>query len=188
VISAHLPAPRSWLPHCTVSLSIHAIGRRMAAARGKDAKHATKQVDRLLGNSRVQLGVLFESWVRFVVGDRASGGHVRVPREGALHARGQQGPALDHPIRRDPRERRAAGHSMHALSRTRARAQEPGRARARPCGSRGAPLALGLRGLPGEQLLRWPGPECRRTRWSDSRRGPACGEPHEDGVPAEESR
>jgi hypothetical protein len=95
VISAHLPAPRSWLPHCTVSLSIHAIGRRMAAARGKDAKHATKQVDRLLGNSRVQLGVLFESWVRFVVGDRASGGHVRVPREGALHARGQQGPALD---------------------------------------------------------------------------------------------
>ena len=53
-----------------VSLSIHAIGRGMAAVRGKDAKHATKQVDRLLGNSGVQLGVLFESWVRFVVGDR----------------------------------------------------------------------------------------------------------------------
>ena len=53
-----------------VSLSIHAIGRGMAAARGKDAKHATKQVDRLLGNSGVHLGVLFESWVRFVVGDR----------------------------------------------------------------------------------------------------------------------
>jgi hypothetical protein len=53
-----------------VSLSIHAIGRGMAAVRGKDAKHATKQVDRLLGNSGVQLGVLFESWVRFVVSDR----------------------------------------------------------------------------------------------------------------------
>jgi hypothetical protein len=53
-----------------VSLSIHAIGRGMAAARGKDAKHATKQVDRLLGNSGVHLGVLFESWVRFVVSDR----------------------------------------------------------------------------------------------------------------------
>jgi len=53
-----------------VSLSIHAIGRGMAAVRGKDAKHATKQVDRLLGNTGVQLGVLFESWVRFVVGDR----------------------------------------------------------------------------------------------------------------------
>jgi hypothetical protein len=53
-----------------VSLSIHAIGRGMAAVRGKDAKHGTKQVDRLLGNSGVQLGVLFESWVRFVVGDR----------------------------------------------------------------------------------------------------------------------
>jgi hypothetical protein len=53
-----------------VSLSIHSIGRGMAAVRGKDAKHGTKQVDRLLGNSGVQLGVLFESWVRFVVGDR----------------------------------------------------------------------------------------------------------------------
>ena len=53
-----------------VSLSIHAIGRGMAAVRGKDAKHGTKQVDRLLSNSGVQLSVLFESWVRFVVGDR----------------------------------------------------------------------------------------------------------------------
>ena len=53
-----------------VSLSIHSIGRGMAAVRGKDAKHGTKQVDRLLGNSGVQLGVLFDSWVRFVVGDR----------------------------------------------------------------------------------------------------------------------
>jgi hypothetical protein len=53
-----------------VSLSIHAIGRGLSAVRGKDAKHGTKQVDRLLSNSGVQLPVLFESWVRFIVGDR----------------------------------------------------------------------------------------------------------------------
>ncbi len=52
------------------SLTIHAIGRGLAAVRGKDAKHGTKQIDRLLSNSGVQLGVLFESWVRFIVGDR----------------------------------------------------------------------------------------------------------------------
>lgn len=53
-----------------VSLSIHAIGRGLSAVRGKDAKHGTKQVDRLLSNSGVHLPVLFESWVRFVAGDR----------------------------------------------------------------------------------------------------------------------
>ena len=53
-----------------VSLSIHAIGRGLSAVRGKDAKHGTKQVDRLLSNSGVQLPVLFGSWVRFIVGDR----------------------------------------------------------------------------------------------------------------------
>jgi hypothetical protein len=42
----------------------------MSAVRGKDAKHGTKQVDRLLSNSGVQLWRLFESWVRFIVGDR----------------------------------------------------------------------------------------------------------------------
>ncbi len=51
-------------------LSIHAIGRGLAAARGTDAKHGTKQVDRLLSNTGVELWRLFESWVRFVVGDR----------------------------------------------------------------------------------------------------------------------
>src|ERR1019366_6132984 len=34
-----------------VSLSIHAIGRGLSAVRGKDAKHGTKQVDRLLSNT-----------------------------------------------------------------------------------------------------------------------------------------
>ena len=53
-----------------VSLSIHAIGRGLSAVRGTDAKHGTKQIDRLLSNSGVQMSRLFEAWVRFVVGDR----------------------------------------------------------------------------------------------------------------------
>lgn len=42
----------------------------MAAARGRDPKHGTKQVDRLLSNDGLTLWRLFEPWVRFVVGDR----------------------------------------------------------------------------------------------------------------------
>lgn len=52
------------------ALSIHAIGRGMAAARGVDSKHATKQVDRLLSNSGLQLRPLLMAWIRFVVGNR----------------------------------------------------------------------------------------------------------------------
>jgi hypothetical protein len=52
------------------NLAIHAIGRGMAAARGGAPKHGTKQVDRLLSNDGLTLWRLFESWVRFVVGDR----------------------------------------------------------------------------------------------------------------------
>jgi hypothetical protein len=52
------------------NLAIHAIGRGMAAARGGDAKHGTKQVDRLLSNDGLTLWRLFDPWVRFVVGDR----------------------------------------------------------------------------------------------------------------------
>jgi hypothetical protein len=52
------------------NLAIHAIGRGMAAAGGRDAKHGTKQVDRLLSNDGIALWRLFEPWVRFVVGDR----------------------------------------------------------------------------------------------------------------------
>lgn len=52
------------------SLVIHGIGRGLAAVRGKDAKHGTKQIDRFLSNSGVQTGRLFDPWVRFVVGDR----------------------------------------------------------------------------------------------------------------------
>lgn len=52
------------------SLAIHAIGRGLAAAKGIHAKHATKQLDRLLSNEGIALWRLFELWVRFVVGDR----------------------------------------------------------------------------------------------------------------------
>jgi len=52
------------------SLAIHAIGRGLAAAKGIHAKHATKQVDRLLSNTGIPLARLFELWVQFVVGVR----------------------------------------------------------------------------------------------------------------------
>src|SRR6185312_14914699 len=54
----------------SASLSIHMIGRGLAAARGMSAKHGTKQVDRLLSNEGIALRRLFEPWVRFVVGIR----------------------------------------------------------------------------------------------------------------------
>lgn len=52
------------------SLAIHAIGRGLAAASGRDPKHGSKQVDRLLSNGGVSVWDLFASWVRFVVGER----------------------------------------------------------------------------------------------------------------------
>lgn len=52
------------------SLGIHAIGRGLAAARGLNTKHATKQVDRLLSNSAFDMTRLLAAWIRFVVGAR----------------------------------------------------------------------------------------------------------------------
>jgi hypothetical protein len=52
------------------SVAIHAIGRGMARAMGLDPKHATKQVDRLLGNDGITLARLSRPWVQFVVGPR----------------------------------------------------------------------------------------------------------------------
>lgn len=52
------------------TLGIHAIGRGLAAAQGLNRKHATKQVDRLLSNGKLNLWVLFASWIRFVIGPR----------------------------------------------------------------------------------------------------------------------
>ena len=52
------------------TLGIHAIGRGLAAAQGLNRKHATKQVDRLLSNGKLNLWRLFASWIRFVIGPR----------------------------------------------------------------------------------------------------------------------
>jgi hypothetical protein len=50
-----------------VSLSIHAIGAGLAQTTGLNAKHAIKQVDRLLSNTGVNVWELFAHWVPYVV-------------------------------------------------------------------------------------------------------------------------
>ena len=51
-----------------VSLSIHAIGAGLAQTTGLHAKHAIKQVDRLLSNAALNVWALFAHWVPYVVG------------------------------------------------------------------------------------------------------------------------
>ena len=51
-----------------VSLSIHAIGAGLARTSGRHAKHAIKQVDRLLSNPGFNVWQLFAHWVPYVVG------------------------------------------------------------------------------------------------------------------------
>lgn len=50
--------------------SIHAIGLGLAAATGRETRHAIKQVDRLLSNRGIKVWDLFELWIRFVLSDR----------------------------------------------------------------------------------------------------------------------
>lgn len=54
------------------SLSVAAIGKAMAWARGEDvtSKHAVKQVDRLLSNGGFNVWKLFAAWVPFVLAER----------------------------------------------------------------------------------------------------------------------
>jgi hypothetical protein len=52
------------------SLSIHAIGHGLAEADDLNAKHAIKQVDRLLSNAGVVVWELFALWVPYKLGDR----------------------------------------------------------------------------------------------------------------------
>lgn len=52
------------------SLSIHLIGQGLAAAEGGDAKHAIKQVDRLLSNAKLGVWDVAADWVAFVLADR----------------------------------------------------------------------------------------------------------------------
>lgn len=55
-----------------VSLSIHAIGTGLAAARGLQSKHAVKQVDRLLSNPALDIWALFAYWVPYVVAGQSA--------------------------------------------------------------------------------------------------------------------
>jgi len=52
------------------SLAIAAIGTGLAMARGLLPKHAIKQVDRLLGNKKIDPDILMSKWVSFVIGER----------------------------------------------------------------------------------------------------------------------
>src|SRR6476619_7099238 len=52
------------------SLAVATVGRGLAQAQGLDAKHAIKQVDRLLSNQGIDVGDVFEHWVPHVVGAR----------------------------------------------------------------------------------------------------------------------
>jgi len=54
------------------SLAVCAIGQGLAAARGLNPKHATKQVDRLLSNPKISVDDILARWVPYVIGARSS--------------------------------------------------------------------------------------------------------------------
>jgi hypothetical protein len=52
------------------SLAVCMIGHGLAAARDGSSKHATKQVDRLLSNSGIDVDAILARWIPFVLGER----------------------------------------------------------------------------------------------------------------------
>ena len=52
------------------SLAVHAIGQRLANARGTLSKHGVKQVDRLLSNRAIEIYGFFSHWVPHVIAAR----------------------------------------------------------------------------------------------------------------------
>ncbi len=52
----------------SASLAVAVIGQALAQARGKSAKHAIKQVDRLLSNQGIDVWELFPLWIMEVIG------------------------------------------------------------------------------------------------------------------------
>jgi hypothetical protein len=56
----------------SASLAVATIGLGLAHARGLMAKHAIKQVDRLLSNPGIEIDALLALWVPYVVGPRPS--------------------------------------------------------------------------------------------------------------------
>src|SRR3978361_469178 len=63
----------------TASLAICTIGHGLAMARGLSARHAVKQVDRMLSNPGIDVDQVLALWVPFVIGARNS---VRVAMDG----------------------------------------------------------------------------------------------------------
>jgi hypothetical protein len=56
----------------SASLAVCMIGQGLAAARGLNPKHATKQVDRLLSNPKINVDDILVRWVPYVIGARSS--------------------------------------------------------------------------------------------------------------------
>lgn len=56
----------------SASLAVCAIGQGLAAARSLNPKHATKQVDRLLSNPKINVGDILVRWVPYIIGARTS--------------------------------------------------------------------------------------------------------------------
>src|SRR6202789_1993420 len=56
----------------TASLAVCTIGHGLAMARGLNARHAVKQVDRMLSNPGIDVDQILGLWVPFVIGARTS--------------------------------------------------------------------------------------------------------------------
>jgi len=54
----------------SASLAVSVIGQALAQARGKAAKHAIKQVDRLLSNKGIDVWTMFPLWIKEMLGER----------------------------------------------------------------------------------------------------------------------
>jgi hypothetical protein len=52
------------------SLRLHALGEGLALAKGLNKKHATKQIDRLLSNTKLKVWDVAENWVPYIIGER----------------------------------------------------------------------------------------------------------------------
>jgi Transposase DDE domain len=52
------------------SMAVNTIGHGLALAKGKNTKHAIKQVDRMLSNAGIDIDEFFEHWVPYMVGAR----------------------------------------------------------------------------------------------------------------------
>ena len=56
----------------SASLAVCTIGHGLAMARGLNARHAVKQVDRMLSNPGLEVDQILALWVPYVIGARTS--------------------------------------------------------------------------------------------------------------------